>query len=86
MMLVTYDSSADAAYLYLREAPVVSRSVFVDDDRVVDFDEDGEVVGIEILSASSGFEVADIIERFGLQARAPELLQAVKEFRPAKAV
>lgn len=85
-MLITYDSSVDAAYIYLCEDPEVARSVVIDEQRVVDLDEGGEVVGIEILEASSGFELNDIVERFHLQARSTELSQAVKEFRPAAAV
>jgi uncharacterized protein YuzE len=82
-MLVTYDSSADALYIYLRHDAQVTQSVLVDDDRVVDLDEADKVVGIEILAPSAGFELEDIIERFHLHACRDELLQAAQEFRPA---
>jgi uncharacterized protein YuzE len=82
-MLVTYDSSADALYIYLRRDAEVTRSVLVDDGRVVDFDESGKVVGIEVLAPSAGFELEDIIERFDLHGLRDELLQAAQEFRPA---
>ena len=85
-MLVSYDSSADAAYIYLKAQPSIARSVTVDEYRVVDFDAADEVVGIEILSASGGFQLDDIIKRFGLQSRAVELRQAVEEFKPAAQV
>lgn len=85
-MLVSYDSSADAVYIYLRENPSVARSVVVDENRVVDLDDSDSVVGIEILSASAGFELDDIIDRFQLTDRKQELLQAAREFRPAAAV
>lgn len=86
MMLVTYDSSADAVYIYLQTDPVVARSVTLDGDRIVDFDDSDHVVGIEILAASGGFEIEDIIERFGLADRREELIAAAQEFRPAAAV
>lgn len=85
-MLITYDSSVDAAYIYLREDPKVAKSVVIDEQRVVDLDDAGEVVGIEILEASGGFVLNDIIERFHLEARSNELNQAAKEFRPAATV
>lgn len=58
---VTYDSEADAAYVYLvREirAGEVARTVCVDPDEVggmvnIDLDVDGHVLGIEILDARS---------------------------------
>lgn len=82
-MLVTYDSAADAAYIHLQDSPLVAKSIVVDEDRVVDVDGQGRAVGIEVLGASAAFEVADLIERFHLEDRAHELLQAVREFVPA---
>lgn len=82
-MLLVHDSAADALYIYLRRDAQVARSVLVDDERVVDVDESGKVVGIEILAPSAGFELEDIIEQFDLHDLRDELLQAAKEFRPA---
>lgn len=82
-MLVTYDSSADALYIYLDRGATVARSVLIDDERTVDLDESDNVVGIEILAPSAGFDLKDIIERFRLHERRDELLQAAEEFRPA---
>lgn len=86
VMLLTYDSSADAAYIYVQANPQVARSIPIDDFRVVDVNEADEVVGIEILSASGGFELEDIIKRFKLESRGEELRQAAAEFRPAAQV
>ena len=82
-MLVTYDSSADALYNYVRRDGEVARSIIVDDERVVDVDAAGKVVGIEILTPSTGLKLVDIIDRFDLQQMREELLQAAEEFRPA---
>lgn len=86
VMLVTYDSTADAAYIYVQANPQVVRSIPIDDFRVVDLNEGDEVVGIEILSASGGFELEDIIKRFKLESEGEELRQAAAEFRPAAQV
>jgi uncharacterized protein YuzE len=62
----TYDDQADALYVALRENVPVARSVLVDDDRVVDVDDQGEAVGIEVLGASHGVRLTDLVERFRL--------------------
>lgn len=82
-MLVTYDSSADALYIYVQRGVAVARSVLIDDSRVVDLDETGQVVGIEVISPSTGFELEDIVERFHLERIKQELHHAAQEFRPA---
>jgi uncharacterized protein YuzE len=82
-MLVTYDSSADALYIYVHRSAEVARSVLVDDERTVDLDASDKVVGIEILAPSAGFELEDIIQQFDLQELRDDLLQAAQEFRPA---
>jgi uncharacterized protein YuzE len=55
-MNISYDSEADAAYIYLLERERIGvggvrTSVPVDDDIVLDFDSDERLVGIEVLSA-----------------------------------
>jgi len=67
-MRYTYDDQADALYVRLVEDAGVARSVVVDDDRTVDVDDSDRVVGIEILGASEGFILRDLIERFSLDA------------------
>jgi uncharacterized protein YuzE len=53
VLRVTYDPEADAAYLYLTGsvAPgAVSRTVEATEDINLDFDKDGRLVGVELLS------------------------------------
>ncbi|MYW15360.1 DUF2283 domain-containing protein [Streptomyces sp. SID2955] len=58
---VTYDKTADAAYVYLTEPQASVRSarmypcdpVDVDGMINLDFDEQGRLIGIEVLAASS---------------------------------
>jgi uncharacterized protein YuzE len=53
-LVCSYDGEVDAAYVHL-EHPVVpgsaSRQVAVDSDIVLDFDQDGHLLGLEILDA-----------------------------------
>ena len=54
-MKVTYDSSANAAYIYLKERPeaVEVTTLELSDEVNVDIAADGTVVGIELLDASA---------------------------------
>jgi uncharacterized protein YuzE len=54
-MRITYDPAADAMYLYLTErsgGPEVARTEEVAPGLMLDFDNDGRVIGIEVLSVS----------------------------------
>jgi hypothetical protein len=57
----------------LEEDTDVARSIVVDDDRTVDMDDSDRVVGIEVLGASEGFILQDLVERFSLDAFAEHL-------------
>jgi len=54
---MTYDSDADAAYVYLQPPTVVEPSgattLTVSADINLDFDSEGRLVGVEILGASN---------------------------------
>lgn len=66
-MRYNYDEIEDSLSIELRPGATVSRTVEVDDGRYVDLDAAGGPVKIEILSASRGFRVDDLIERFQLE-------------------
>ncbi len=51
-MKLTYDPSANVAYLRLRERRGVVHTVEVTPDFLVDVDETGAVCGVELLNAS----------------------------------
>ena len=53
MMKARYDRGADAAYFEFSSA-ASARQVPLDDGRVLDYGEDGRLVGVEILSPSRG--------------------------------
>ena len=50
-MKVTYDSDADAMYIYLNEREV-ARTVQVSDRVLVDLDDEGNLRGVEVLFVS----------------------------------
>ena len=57
-MKVEYSADEDALYVYLKEVEV-SRSEDVDEGVVADYDALDDVVGIEVLDASSRIDVND---------------------------
>lgn len=47
-MKLRYDQDADALYITLKEGPITSTKE-IDKNTIIDFDKDGEVIGIELL-------------------------------------
>ena len=73
-MLLSYDTEADAIYVSLREHEGALRSRNADDwRRVVDYDEVGEAVGIELLAVSAGLDLDGL-------PRADEISAAIRSF------
>jgi len=48
-MKITYDSDADAMYIYLDENSEVDRTKQIDDNTIIDIDKKGRTIGIELL-------------------------------------
>ena len=48
-MKITYDSDADAMYIYLDEKTEVDRSKEISKDMIVDYDKRGNIIGVELL-------------------------------------
>jgi uncharacterized protein YuzE len=67
-MKATYDPEADAMYVYLRGPSItVARTAVLEDGRMVDFDEAGKPLGVEILEVKHrGVHLLDLVERFDL--------------------
>ena len=59
-MIITYDKEADAAYIYFHEIGKTSRTVPVSDDIVVDFGQNGKVMGVEVLNAKEHIDTKDL--------------------------
>ena len=84
-MRFTYDDEADAVYVYVLEGSRVASSEVLDDGRVVDLDEGGRLIGVEIVEASQrGVRLADLIERFQLESVRSKLRNLEDRFRPVE--
>ena len=59
-MKIEYSKGSDALYVYFRQVEV-AQSREVQDGVVVDFDADGQLVGIEVLDASARFTVQELV-------------------------
>jgi len=57
---IEYSKEADAIYVYFKEA-FVAKSKEIEDGVVIDFDEKGQLIGIEVLDVSQRFSLADIV-------------------------
>ena len=58
-MKIEYDREVDALYIRLQEK-YVSRTVEIDEGVNIDFDENGKLIGLEVLDATERYNVADI--------------------------
>jgi len=66
-MKIYYDREADVLYLRLREVPLgVSRDI--EEGVTLDLDDDGNVIGVEVLDASERFEHASDFEELAATA------------------
>lgn len=59
-MRILYSRDADALYIRLKETDIENTDEIAD-DIIMDFDKEGNVVGIEILSASQKVDVQQLI-------------------------
>jgi uncharacterized protein YuzE len=63
MARISYNREADAAYIFLREDLQVVRTRNLDGSRLIDYAEDGEPIGIELLDVSDGVNLDDLPAR-----------------------
>lgn len=59
-MKIEYSKSVDALYIRLREARIAD-SRDIEEGVTVDIDENGHIVGIEILDASEKMNISDMV-------------------------
>ena len=59
-MKIEYSKDADALYVYFREVDV-ARSKEVEEGVIIDLDEKGHIVGIEILDASKRLKAHELV-------------------------
>lgn len=58
-MKIEYDKEVDALYIRIQEK-YVSRTQEVAEGVNLDFDEEGRLIGLEILGAAKGYSLSDI--------------------------
>jgi len=58
-MKIEYSKNADALYVYFKEA-YVSKSREMEDGVIIDFDEQNQIIGVEVLDASKRLKPSDI--------------------------
>ena len=58
-MKLEIDPEADAAYVRVRDTRI-SRTSPLDSQRILDYDADGELVGIEFLAIHQGLDLRDL--------------------------
>ncbi len=63
MPRITYNREADAAYIFLREDMPIARTRNLDGSRLIDYAEDGEPIGVELLDVSEGVNLDDVPAR-----------------------
>jgi uncharacterized protein YuzE len=65
-MRVRVDHGADAIYLNLTDRPIKD-SAEVADGIVVDYDDEGRIVGVEILDASKRTDDPEVLKQFSFK-------------------
>lgn len=88
-LLLTYDQDADAAYLYLRDgllAPVAATlPIEVEGEWLginLDFDEDGRLVGLEVLNAERRLPATVLEQAVDMSDLTQVLQSAMEELAP----
>lgn len=72
MLKHTYDSAADAIYIYLSDAPV-KYTKELDESRLLDYSEEDVPVGIDLLNVSQGVETDGLPK----QAKVEKVLESL---------
>ena len=69
-MKIEYDRGVDAAYFSFSSA-ASARQEKLDDARIIDYDSDGEVVGVEFITPSLGMDLTGVpmASEIALEAR-----------------
>jgi uncharacterized protein YuzE len=65
-MRVRVDHAADAVYLNLTDRPIKD-SAEVADGIVVDYDDEGRIVGVEILDAAKRTDGPEVLKQFSFE-------------------
>ena len=70
-MKIEYDRSVDAAYVSFSTAPS-ARQEKLDEARIIDYDVDGNVVGVEFIGPSLGLDLTSVPRAAEIARGAPK--------------
>jgi uncharacterized protein YuzE len=59
---VEYDADGGVLYVRLREGGTTSKTIALDDLRLIDYSKGGEMLGVEFLDPASGIDLRDVPE------------------------
>jgi uncharacterized protein YuzE len=76
-MRLDYDKAADALDIVLGQDEPVARTEEVDPGTLVDFDEGGRVVAIEVLRPARRWPLATVLERYPIDEESAQMLRAL---------
>lgn len=65
-MIVRYDKTADALYIEVIDGAIVARTEELEPGTLVDVDERGALVGIEVIRPARDWPADEILERYPL--------------------
>lgn len=80
-MLLTYDAEADALYISVLSDKVAATAE-IEDDTLVDVNECGGLIGIEVLGPARPWPIAELAKRFGLSPQDKAFLQGIWAGKP----
>jgi uncharacterized protein YuzE len=66
-MILKYSQTANALYIYLKPDVRPTRGEEIDPGTIVDLDETGAIVGIEVLNPARNWPLEEIADRFPLE-------------------
>ncbi|MGH3227308.1 MAG: DUF2283 domain-containing protein [Streptosporangiaceae bacterium] len=78
-MRLKYDLNIGALYVALADRPV-ARTRELDDNTFIDLDEDGDVIGIEVISIRHPWALGDILREYSIPS--DEVAQLRAYFQP----
>jgi uncharacterized protein YuzE len=76
-MTLTYDQEADALAIELVDGALVARTVQVDPGTLVDVDQDGVAIAIEVIHPARSWPLEAIVDDFRLAADDAAMLRAL---------
>jgi len=75
----SYDQEADALAISVRDDRLVARTIQVDQGTLVDVDENGVAVVIEVLRPARSWPIDEIIEQYGIDEDDAHVLRSMWE-------